>query len=295
MNTKRFKIAVCLSAQARSWRTTFPSCLEYFDIADYDVKFFGHTWDLNTWRKNSRSPYEDELLDIDSLTKDLKDAYGFSYIHIDRFGDLSDILLTPVYDTVSPEKDLGKMPPMEHAGHMIKPVGWTPMMYSMMMANHLKQRYEIENNMIFDIVVRSRFDLCHRPDSKFTEQLEKIPTYGIEKTIFCNGRHFDREWGLSAIDDTFYYGPSGVMDIVDSFYNSYINGEFWKMIRCDSIDFAYKVVGPNVLLYKWCEMKNIMIHDVGAFGFPVVRRNVDIGSWKENFEQIRHEWLNFHA
>jgi hypothetical protein len=283
-----------LSAQARSWRTTAPSCLEYFDIPGCDVKFFGHTWDLNTWRASSRSPYEDEYLDVDSLKRELTEAYGFSYIQIDKFQDLSGLLLSPKYDTFPEDKDPTKMAPMEHAGYMLTPVGWTPMMYSLMIANHLKQRYEIENNMTFDLVVRSRFDLCHRPNSKFSEQIAQIPTYGTPKILCCNGRHFDLEWGLSAIDDTFYFGSSEVMDIVDSFHNSYITGEFWKMIGCDSVDFAYKVTGPNILLYKWCEVKNIMIHDVGPFGFPVVRKSVDIGSWKENFEQIKNKWLGFH-
>jgi hypothetical protein len=295
MNTKSFKIAVCLSGQARSWKTAARSCRSYFNLPGYDVKFFGHTWDLNTWRKNSRSPYENEYLDIDMLRSEMIETYQFSSLHIDRFDELSPMLLKAEYDTPPEGKDLGNMAPMEHSGYMTRPVGWTPMMYSAMVANHLKQTYEIENGVEFDVVVRSRFDLCHKPASSFLEQLNKIPNYGTSKILLCNGRSFDYEWGLAAIDDTFYYGSSDVMDIVDSFSNSYLDGSFWRMINCNSDDSAFKVTGPNVLLYKWCEIKNIMLYDVGPFGFPVVRRNVDDGNWSENYEKIKDAWANFHV
>ena len=295
MNTKSFRIAVCLSGQARSWKTASKSCLSYFDLPGYDVKFFGHTWDLNTWRKSSRLPYEEEYLDIESLTSEMNSTYGFSRLHVDKFEDLSPHLLEAKYDHVKEGKDLSNMSPMEHSGYMTKPVGWTPMMYSAMVANHLKQAYEIDNDIEFDIVVKSRFDLCHTPGTSFKDQLEKIPNYGASKILLCNGRTFDYEWGLAAIDDTFYYGSSAVMDILDSFHNSYVNGSFWKMINCNSDDPAFKVTGPNILLYKWCEIKNIMLYHVNPFGFPVVRRNVDDGNWPENYEKIRDAWLNFHV
>lgn len=292
---KRFKIAVCLSAQARTWRTASASCLDYFNLPEHDVKFFGHTWDLNTWRKNNRSPYENEYLDIDNLRKELMHAYGFSHLHVDRFDDLSKILSEARHDEISTPVNYAEMNSLEFGMSLSRPVGWTPMMYSAMVSNHLKQKYEIENNITFDIVVKTRFDLCHEPGTNFSHQLFKISNQNTSKTLFCNSRSFNYEWGLSAIDDTFYYGTSDVMDIVDSFYNSYINTAFWKMIGCNLTDPAFRVVGPNVLLHKWCETKNIMMHDVGPFGFPVVRREVDNGAWIEDFEKIKKAWLGFHV
>jgi len=46
------KIAVCLSGQARTWRTAKDNILKYFDLVEQgcEIDFFIHTWDINQYR-----------------------------------------------------------------------------------------------------------------------------------------------------------------------------------------------------------------------------------------------------
>ena len=92
------------------------------------------------------------------------------------------------------------------------------MLYSIMMANELKKKHEIENNFRYELVIRTRFDLVFYPGYTF-------PITGImPRTIYCPGGNFGittTDVERHGINDIIYWGDSQSMDISTNVYMYY--------------------------------------------------------------------------
>ena len=124
------------------------------------------------------------------------------------------------------------------------------MFYSIYKSNSLKKEYELENNFIYDLVVRLRFDL------KFTNQLD---IDGYKKNI---------EYKPKAIQDNpdsyydiFAYGSSDVMD-----YYSNIFFDIENLWRPDM-----HFVGENILT-DGLNSKNVIVSKIDSF-IDLIRGN----------------------
>jgi hypothetical protein len=225
------KIAICLSGQPRTIEYSTPNILQYFSSSDYEFDFFCHSWDYNTYkRKNINSKFGDPPV------------YWDSSVMVD-VGQLNEQILL-----YKPKKFL-----IEGA-EIFKGIRfpWDSLTYSMMIANHFKKQYEIENNFRYDFVVRSRFDLIFNPIFKFTVPVQAHRNNHLD--IFCtNEARMNFEYSRMNVSDEFFYGSSTAMDILTDLYrrlmhkNSYTKEDDWDWI------------GPGASMSDYAEDNNLRL------------------------------------
>lgn len=238
---KPLKIAVCLSGQSRNWQIALPYLRNFFDTNTHEIFYFGHSWDRNDWKKpghvtNWQHPVREQVDPI-KLYAELSDAIEFKTLKIDKQIDPENKYLYDRYRFLTT---------------------WVGMFKSAAMAMHFKDQYEIENDMQFDLVFKTRFDLAYDPNSKVDYF---VPNVIHPDGIYVERGNFNGEFRLATINDIAYFGSSRAMSIVDSFYFYYNSGKFLEMMKYTDQNRAYDLVGPNVLLHKWITLKNIKMLD----------------------------------
>lgn len=221
-------IAVCFVGQSRTFEYCAESIKSFFSSTrGNNFRFFCHTWDTNSYkvREGDEIHYKLEKVDDkDFLEEKLRSTFNFEKLVVD------------------------------HEIH--RDVPWGSVFYSTMRSNLLKQQYEVENNMMFDLVIKARLDVCYRPGTTFENSFHH-PI--MEKTLYSNFGHMNYEFHLPNPDDVIYYGSSLTMDLIDSLYNGLYQKTFYHPLNTSpGTNPAYLYVGPGVLIYKWMTMKNIM-------------------------------------
>lgn len=277
MTTKRYKIAVCISGQSRTWRMGIESILSYFSSDVHEYYFFGHTWDTNSWKHHFINPHSGK-----KQRSYLHEKIGCSKL----YKDISESCIPFTSLMVSPQCS-------EH--NKGEYYTWAGMCKSAMLANHLKQKFEIDNNIEFDLVVRTRWDTVHQQFEKFDNSIPEHLMH-CPNILFCTTViDFVNEYRLPAVDDISYFGSSYTMDVIDSFYHYYFNGKFYEACGTNWMNKSYKNVGMGVLLYKWAGMNNILIKETN-FRAPIVTRIPKSPlKWPEDYEQMRSDYMNFEA
>lgn len=224
------RVAVCFSGQIRDWQFAKKNILNYFSLlgqSDTKVDYFIHTWDTNTWRfpKTSASKYvnkkHDDLIQLVKTYKPV--AYHMS-----------------VYDPKDWE------------------LAWDPLFYSFEYSILLKQQYELENNFVYDIVVKARPDVVYNPRSRFP--FYHIMPFGTCYTSTFISR-FPNEFNKHCFDDVMFFGDSKTMDIMSGLYKYYSLRN--KPSRCAEKSSTPPVdidpiiyLGPGTLLYQYAVANN---------------------------------------
>lgn len=233
----KFRVAICISGQARHWRVASKNIKKYFESntnhkifnvpIEYD--YFIHTWDTNTWRypKTHHTVFYDEKHnDKDEIKKE----FNPKYFELEEW---------------IPEKFIR---------------AWDALFYSFYRSLMLKRQYEVENNFEYDLVVKARFDVVYNPKHTFEIQNFNPGIFGLIPGIcytVLNINKFPNEFNYNSFDDVIFYGDSKTMDLVGTLYHSY-----QKLF--DSEEFDYYDInpsffyGPGSLLYE--HMVNISIH-----------------------------------
>ena len=148
----------------------------------------------------------------------------------------------------------------------------------------MKTRYEVENNMTFDVVFKTRFDVAYDPN--FTVE-HYIPVDIIPDGIYVHTTNFQSEFRMPVLSDIAYYGSSRAMNVLDSFWFYYDNGRFLEMLDYSDYNRAYDLVGPGVLLYKWATMKNLkIISNLRHFNPVPIRAHVADAFHPDGYKRI---------
>lgn len=248
MDLKSFvncKVAVCLSGESRFFRECSESIKNFFsnnNSAGNEYHFFMHTWDANNykiWEKfGVVTKIEPEKLDKDKTLAELQEHFGFKKLEMEEQFLNHDFCLST--------------------------------MYSRMKANFLKQQYEAENNMMFDLVVKSRPDICFAPTATFENY---VTTLIEEKTLYSTYGFMRAEHFLPNPDEVFYYGTSLTMDIVDGLYDVLSTGAFDTINRNAGADnLVWHRSGPGALLHRWATLRNILPKDSVHVPYAVYRK-----------------------
>jgi hypothetical protein len=276
------KIAICLHGESRTWEKCLPSLDKFFKESGYEIYYFGHTWTINTWKRTDGSTdniiLDTVALDAEMLLTGLRDALPFADLKVDSSNAPLVNTFIQVCDSSGPHAD--------RINNYPNAWNWAPMSYSTMYCNHLKRKYEMEHNMIFDAVVSTRFDVCFNPATDFRNNLPHLIS---ENTIYTLSSIFYTEFMQHAIDDVFYFGSSSTIDTIDSFYRIYQPGHFFTMLRTNYYDSAYKNVGYGVLLYKWATMKNIGISGDVCADMVICRLNTRVNDTIADYKIVKEE------
>jgi hypothetical protein len=249
------KVAVCISGQSRTWNIAKENIKNYFG----DVDYFIHTWDINTYRVENLPKNEPKIYDVtNEEIKDIEDYFNPKLLEFDHYSD-------------------------DYA------YNWHALFYSFMKSVWLKRKYEIENDFLYDIVIKTRFDLNFRIDINpnfIYHEVEPLVAYSLNSRF----PKFSYEFNYNSIDDAIFYSDSPTMDLIsnvcrwnknilDESKNQISKNEFIK-----NVEFYY---GPGSLLYK--HLVNYGIHPkcITDLNYYIVRENAiglhSIDDWYKIF------------
>ena len=197
-------IAICLSGSIRYPEIGLKSINK---IIPKNAKIFIHTWKnvksgkfLKTIHRLREKEGIKEMIDTDfNLLQ-----YPYEKLKVDDF--------EIVYESIQSLYDS-----LNFNSYFRDDVGVLSMYYSIHQANKLKCEYENNNNMIFDRVIRMRFD------SDFVnESLDLIKTSSLDLCIP------DTRFDYTGINDQFAIGSSETMDIYSNVYQ-----DIHDLTECD--------------------------------------------------------------
>jgi hypothetical protein len=248
------RIAVCISGQPRTWRTAADNIKNYFNV-DAQVDYFIHTWDTNSFRNSNEkhTMKKDCPIDENEITE-IRKTFNPVAIEIDKY---------------SYEK---------YGKH------WSSLFFSFMKSVLLKRKYEIENDFLYDIVVKTRFDVnfflegvsnIGRPlNSFYVHKLRPLVGYSVNNS-FSN---FPSELNYHCFDDVFFYADSPTMDIISNLYrwNLDIMRKGEENLRYGKfVEDPEFYCGPGTLLYRYLNLWNIHKHSETDIPYYIVRKQAE--------------------
>jgi hypothetical protein len=274
------KIAICMSGQARTWRTAKDNILSYFNIREKDVQidYFIHTWDINQYRRKEDINWiqRTNIKILPTEKDELISAFNPIDIEIEEYKEGEHVTL------------------------------WASLLYSFMKSVWLKRKYEIENDFKYDIVVKARLDVnypiigrcnLNLPLKKFhIHPIQNLTGYSTIPMI----SRFPTEFNYPCFDDVFFYANSPTMDIISNcyrWYTSIVNKNAKMHTNCEYIQNSAYWSGPGTLLYKYLIENSIHPQGYRFIPYYIVRKEVEeyklhsINNW-DDIRDFSKEWYD---
>lgn len=230
------KVAICLSGGVRYPHIGLESIKKIFPNSF--VKVFIHTWKISNREDFLKTvaglQYKEQDKTVETRL-DFLEKYNYEKILVEDY-DIKKQEFQNLYDSLN-------LLPFTEGGCIVPryDIGPISMHYSIHKSNELKSQYEKENNVVFDKVIRMRFDSDFEGKHLYLNNLPNclnIP----EGEDWCGG-----------INDQFALGSSAAMNIYSDFYN--------HMNQIENVPYH-----PETMLRKYLEMRNTSIN---RFDFPV--------------------------
>ena len=236
------KVAVCISGAIRYPHIGLKSIK---NILSDDINIFIHTWKVDDTVDFISSIADSQYKELDkTVTNDLSVVNQYQYTTL----NLEDFSYRKIgfENQKSKYKLIGKI--KDFSGQIRDDIGPISMHYSIYAANELKKKYERENNMKFDCVIRMRFD------SDFEGKILDVSKYS-DKIYIPEGE----DW-FGGINDQFALGSSESMDI----YSNLIN----NLEAIQDCDYH-----PEIILRNYLNKQNVKVE---RFDFSVrINNNID--------------------
>lgn len=211
------RIAVCLSGQLRQWQQGVDNQKWFWTTgnwSDIQVDYFAHTWDYSWDRPGVSQEYNKRVISQEEL-----DLFKTSY-ELKKFE----------VSSRTQESFRGN----DH---------WSSLFYSLSKSLILKREYEIENNFLYDVVVKSRPDVLFRPTNSFN-----IPILENNVIHITHGGVMDMEYHMYNVNDILFLGNSASMDKLINLY-------FYRQEGIQEENIQTKknihVMGPGTLMHEY--------------------------------------------
>lgn len=211
------KLAITFYGFLRHYKTNF--LLWQRLIEKYDADVFIHTWDTVQHKNdivelpiNHSGQDEKQTTQLD--VNDVMSLYKPKYMMVEKYENYHDTFLQKVQPLEELRKEQIKNNPDDaHWANKGRYVSYASMYYSWWKVSQLKQRYEMENNIIYDNVLHTRIDftltdLLDINQNTFTLVTPPWPNGPAESWVNYN----------IGINDYWAYGPSKLLDIYCSIY-----------------------------------------------------------------------------
>jgi hypothetical protein len=138
-----------------------------------------------------------------------------------------------------------------------RPGKYTDITNSMMKVNTLKKEYELQHDMVFDIVVNVKAGIDYHQYNLFNS-IANIDIDNYSTSVFGEYMVGYSDYNTPRFNTDFCFGSSLVMDIINNFHRYYNNGILYQILKSDYYDNAYKNMHYKALVWKWLAIKNIM-------------------------------------
>ena len=213
------KVALCFSGQLRTYKVAMPYLLKYFSNFDADVFRFA-------WTPSNESVYANQSKKNQRMLSKIINCsqHTLKQLHLRR----------------QPED-------MKN---------FEGMLYGIYYANLLKTQYEIENQHIYDLVIKCRYDCLFPVDEKFPHTSIESRTIGY--SISSKGWVYS-DYGHFGISDIIFWGDSHSMDIASDTYKYFK----WTAITEKDIIIKHGLDPKDynsscgVLIYNQCAKHNL--------------------------------------
>jgi len=269
---KKFKVAVLLAGQARTYKICLGSIVDFFSEnntfgvdLEVEVDYFMHTWDTNTWLEHDsdkqkpiyheQSPAYIEKEFIENTVKSLK---GFK---------------VEQYDKVKT--------------HRV----WGGILYSSYTVNQMKCDYEDKMGFTYDLVIRTRPDIVFAPG----ERLIYNPLHIMHRCLYVPGMLFKMKQELytTNVDDVMYMGDSATMNTASKLYQ-YAGSKVDDPPRIgkykdSDISRPERFLGPGTLMSRHNNLLNITSHSLPqGYSYTVVRKSaIDLNlNYEKNYDKL---------
>jgi hypothetical protein len=275
---KKYKIAVCLCGQSRTWKYCKESIKNFYDSSyhnsnNIEVDYFIHTWDINTWRY----PKQDHSI--------------FYNEQFTEHEDLCNFFNPKKFEIENHESFIEKRNVLYPNTQYIT---WESLYHSIKKCMLLKRSYELENNFEYDIVVKARFDCFYTPKTRFIIQppeiLKAYTTHNIVK--------MKKEFLANNFDEAIFFADSKTMDLLSQVGDSHMKKKHDYFSNTDiDVDFLTEIAyGPGAIMYENMMEMNIQpqFHHL-QFKYYVARTvhlnsGLDINSNFEEAVKLCYDW-----
>lgn len=211
------KIALCFYGHMRYWKTNQLLWKRFIDKHNMDV--FIHTWDTEAYKDNTEITPSDYsgLLTAGAKPLDvrgIKKAYNPVKMVVERYDDMHQVFVEKTKWQGEYRKEYLEKFPDRPWVQLHKDVPTISMFYKWWRVSQLKQRHELDNDFLYDIVfhTRSDFALTDPFDFQFIPPAVCTPPWPNSPST---QPWVDYSKGLN---DYWAYGPSKAMDIFCSVY-----------------------------------------------------------------------------
>jgi hypothetical protein len=247
------RIAICFSGQPRTWEKCHPGLMSFIsklkNLLNADIDIFCHAWDYNSpsWQVVSQvqPEFEQEISGV-TISEEEKNriitmfnpvSYLFENKESNRNKELTTKLESNKYEA-------------QYGGSSIAYL--SGQFYSVMMSAHLKKKYEIHNNFVYDVCMRMRYDLFideYQGDWLTRKEWNKfvVPKDNTIYPVYASELKFG---------DIFWYGNSVTFDRMCDFYR-------WMPFMGKATFPSRRVIGSELSLYFYAKMLKMDIHSIG--------------------------------
>ena len=258
------RIAVCLSGQLRQWEMGVKNQKWFWNTANkenVEVDYFAHTWTYSWDRPGVSRPYVQRV-----VTQEEIDSFKAEY-------DLKGLLV----DSRPQNQFRGN----DH---------WSALFYSFYKSLELKREYEIKNNFIYDLVVKSRPDVLFNPEKTFD-----VPNLENNVIHTSHGGIMELEYHMFNLNDILFLSNSYSMDLLANLY-------FFRQEGIEEYNIQNKknihVMGPGTLMHEYFREYGITPYFRTAPECILLKegcpQNLDLLE-AEQFDQMRTYWRNWYT
>jgi len=249
LNSAKNKVAICFSGQLRTWRkcvSNWHYILKTIGYPEENIDVFCHIWDFNSIPNSidtngifDRKVSKEEINEVLSILKPKKYV-----IESER-----------VFTPFSPTQ------PITNSGFLSQ-------FYGIMKSANLKRQYEIENNMRYSAVARSRYDTL------YTDTCVGLYHNITPNVIKTCGIVWDETEMKGRIQDLFWVADSDTYDIIADYY---INlGFIEKSIFTKE---EHQFYPPELVFFYYLKKNNITIES-NTWILKVMRESMELSSAK---------------
>lgn len=228
-------IAICLSGGIKYPEKSLGSIKHI--LPNDNVKVFIHTWEIDNVDSYKSSSFANKMWNKDFLGDlAILNEYKAEEILLEKYSvkekDFKIFFKSLKFSSY----------PRQHIMNIEYDLAPISMYYSMFKSNELKSNYEKQNNMIFDKVIRMRFD---------TEFYEDLNILNLSDNLNIPS---GRDWSEIGVNDQFAIGSSSDMDIYFDLINNFHNlqnlpyhpetllfGHLKDKVSIDRFDFEIKI------------------------------------------------------
>jgi hypothetical protein len=242
------KIGLVLFGHLRSFRSTHGSFEQFIKILQLsgDVDVFCHTWDIEEsvtaswWKEHKQGDIPPATVNANEIQEKYK----------------------PVRYSIERSRQF------DDSGYKIKSsiplAGILSMLHSQQQAFELLQQYSIENNITYDVVIKSRYDLLYEIAPSFSNIINECITNNCLYLPTSN----PYELGGS-FSDVFVLGPAKLVSEYFSFVTNF-------RTAVDQYEQkGYKEFLPELCLTLYLEGKKIHIYELTGLRIHILRLNGD--------------------